>query len=145
MRARLARLGPLWVVVPALMAGVAALAIPGATSTATAEGTVLAVGALALLAGHTWGLIVVVSSHVSLVGRLWPALAQVTPDHEPSTLGTSAIAVVLVTALPTLILAALLLPRVAGHLLADKSPRIRALCVGGGALFLAASLVLPAL
>src|SRR5262245_59911779 len=112
MRARAARLGPLWVVIPALLAAVAALAIPGATNTATAEGTMLAVGALALQAGHTWGLIVVVSSHMSLVGRVWPTLALVTPEHQPGTLGTSAIAVILVTALPTLILAGLLLPRV---------------------------------
>lgn len=138
--------GPLWAVIPAVLASVAALCIPGAATNATAAATVLAVGALALLAGHTWGLIVVVSSHLSLVGRLWPALALHAPGQVPpgGDLGTGAIAVVLVTALPTLALAALLLPRAADIVLADQSPRTRSWCVTGGAVVLAASLVLPA-
>lgn len=144
---RTRRLGPIWAVVPAFAAAIAALAIPGTTNTATAEATMLAVGALALLAGHTWGLIVVVSSHLSLVGRLWPAIALYAPGQVPpgGTLGIGAIAVVLVTALPTIALAALLLPRATQHLLADTTPRTRSLWVAGGMVFLIASLVLPAL
>lgn len=88
--------------VPALIAALAALAIPGVTNAASAEGAVLAVGALALLAGHGWGLIVVVSSHVSLVGQLCPAvvLRGTIPDGGP--FGTTAAVVVLLMAVPTI-------------------------------------------
>jgi hypothetical protein len=147
MRAADRRLGPLWVALPALGGAAAALLVPGASATANAGATMLAVGALALLAGHTWGLLVVVPSHLTLVGRLWPALALSGPGHAAAggDLGTGAIAVVLATALPALILSAVLLPRLVGHLLSDRSPRTRALTVAAAAVLLAASLVLPAL
>src|SRR5688572_15076757 len=119
MHPRERRFGPLWVALPALGGAIAALMVPGASNTATAGATMLAVGALALLAGHTWGLIVVVSSHITLVGRLWPALALVGPGHslEGGMLGAATISVVLVTALPAIGLSAILLPRMVGHLL----------------------------
>jgi hypothetical protein len=135
-----------WAGVPALAGAVAALALPGTTSAASAEAAMLAVGALALLAGHTWGLLVVVSSHVPLVGRLWPALAQVhgSAGHPGDSSSAGAVAVVLVTALPAVILGTLLLPRMVRHVFPDGSPRAHSLCVTGMALLLGASLVLPA-
>lgn len=122
------------------------MAVPGLSSTASAEATMLVVGALALLAGHTWGLVVVVASHVPLVGHTWPSLVAYGPGGTApgGDAGAGAIAVVIVTLLPTLALGALLLPRVVGHLLDGKSPRTKAFCVAGGSLLLAASLVLPA-
>jgi hypothetical protein len=129
--------------VPALVGSIAALALPGTTSAASAEAAMLAVGALALLAGHTWGLLVVVSSHVPLVGRLWPALAHGHADLH-GTGPASALAVVLVTALPALMLAGLLLPHVVETALPQGSPRTRGLVTAGLALALAASLILPA-
>src|SRR4051812_39447629 len=77
---RMRRLGPAWAAVPALLGAIAALALPGTTSPASAEAAMLAVGAIALLAGHTWGLLVALSSHVPLVGRVWPALAHAPTD-----------------------------------------------------------------
>lgn len=136
-----------WVGLPALVGAVAALALPGVTSAVSAEAAMLAVGALALFAGHTWGLIVVVSSHVPLVGRLWPVLADVhgAPNGPwAGSLGPAVVAVVIVTALPTLILAATLLPRMVEQLTPEQSPRARSLLVAATALVLGASLVLPA-
>jgi hypothetical protein len=59
--------------------------------------------------------------------------------------GTGAIAVVLVTALPALALSTAILPRIVGHLLVDRSPRAQSWVVAGAALLLGAALVLPAL
>jgi len=59
--------------------------------------------------------------------------------------GTGAITVVLVTALPALALSAVLLPRLVGHFLVDRSPRMQGFVVAGAAALLAAALVLPAL
>jgi hypothetical protein len=117
---------------------------PSDGSTTGAGATTLAVGALALLAGHTWGLLVMVPAHVVLVGRLWPAIA-IASSGDLSIGETAAIAVVLTTALPTLILGAVALPGIVGHLLPERSPRLRAMVVAGGALALAAALILPAL
>jgi hypothetical protein len=129
----------LWVGLPALTGAVAALALPGTTSAATAEAAMLAVGALALLAGHTWGILVVVTSHVPLVGRVWPALA-----GAPDTASAGAVAIVLVTALPTILLAWQLLPRVIEQVLPGRSARARGLVTAAMAAGLFASLVLPA-
>ena len=132
--------------IPALGGAAAALVVPGASSTANAGATLLAVGALAMLAGHTWGLMVVVPSHLSLVGRLWPAFALGGPADAAAggQLGSGAIVVVLLTALPALTLAAILMPKMVNHLLVGKSPRTQGLVVAGVALLLAAWLVLPA-
>src|SRR5687768_8505984 len=75
------RYGGLWVSLPALAGATAAVMVPGVSSTATAGATLLAVGGLALLAGHTWGLLVVVPSDLVLVGRLWPVLALYGPGQ----------------------------------------------------------------
>jgi hypothetical protein len=145
------RLGPAWAAVPALLGAIAALALPGTTSPATAEAAMLAVGALALLAGHTWGLLVALSSHVPLVGRIWPALTHLHMHASPSsgvggdsTVATGAVAVVLVTAVPVVMLSMLLFPRLVAHIVPGASPRLHAWATAGVAIALGASLVLPA-
>lgn len=136
----------LWaMVVPALIAAGATIAIPGPGSPMAAQATVLAVGALALLAGHTWGLPVMVASHTILAGHLWPMLALGQSMPPGGTYGTAAIAIVLLTALPTLVLTAVLLPSMVRFLLDEPSPRTHAVGTAGAALFLVAALVLPAL
>src|SRR5688572_27989981 len=116
--------GPVWIAMPALGGAAAALLVPGASSTVMAGATLLAVGALAVLAGHTWGLMVVLPAHITLVGRLWPSLALKGPTHtDPVDLGTGAITVVLVTALPALILSAMLLPRMVSNVMVNRSAR----------------------
>jgi hypothetical protein len=143
------RLGPAWAAVPAFLGAIAALALPGTTSPATAEAAMLAVGAIALLAGHTWGLLVALSSHVPLVGRVWPAITHL-HVHAPGGAGsdgavtTGAVAVVLVTAVPVVMLSMFLFPRLVAHLMPGASPRMHAWAQAGVAVALGASLVLPA-
>jgi hypothetical protein len=109
----------------------------------SAEAALLAVGALALLAGHTWGLLVALSSHVPLVGRVWPSLGSLGgADHE---VAAGAVAVVLVTAVPVIVLSSLLFPRLIHHIAPRASERTQGLLTAGLAVTLAASLVLPAL
>jgi hypothetical protein len=136
------RLGPTWVCASALAGAGAALLLPGATGSTSAGAALLAVGALALLAGHAWGLLVSIPAHVTLVGRVWPQLAHA------STMATAreaALAVVLVTALPALALTVVVLPEIARHLVPQDAPRVRRLVVAAAALALAAALVVPAL
>jgi hypothetical protein len=133
--------GPSWVCISALAGAAAALLLPGGSGTTGAGAALLAVGALALLAGHTWGLMVSIPAHITLVGRIWPQLAQVSAA---ATLRQAAVAVVLVTALPALALTAVVLPEMARHLLPERSQRVRGLFVAGSAVALAAALILPA-
>jgi hypothetical protein len=116
--------------------------MPGPAGTTAAAAALLAVGALAVLAGHTWGLLVSVPSHVTLVGRVWPTLGDATTASTPQ---VGATAIVLVTALPAMALIAFVLPQMARHLFPDRAPRTRALIVAASAMMLAAALVVPAI
>ena len=136
------RPGPTWISLPALAGACAALLVPGATTSTAAGAALLAVGAIALLAGHAWGLLVSIPSHVTLVGRVWPSL---TVSTDGSSATAAAVAVVLVTALPALALTAVVLPQIARHVVGDAaSPRVHAAVVAISAVGLAASLIVPA-
>jgi len=133
-----------WSLSVTLLAGAgAALLLPETSGTAAAGAAVLAVGALALLAGHAWGLMVSIPSHLTLVGRLWPHLSLA--HASGGTLRAAATALLIVTAVPTLALAAVTLPQIVRQLLPDATRRVRAAIVGGAALALAAALIVPSL
>jgi hypothetical protein len=129
-----------WLSIPALAGAIAALVLPGATSTAAAGAALLAVGAIALLAGHAWGLSISIPSHLTLAGQVWPNLALDAP-----TFSAAAIGVVLVTAVPALALSGVVLPQLARDVLGERRTRSHALFVGGSGAALVAALVLPAL
>jgi hypothetical protein len=101
---------------------------------------VLVLGALALLAGHTWGLLVVAAADVLLLGHVWPILA----FHGSDPVGQAAAATALVSALPGLALLGVAMPALVDVVLGEPSERARstgvALCSVGAAL----ALVLPA-
>jgi len=133
-----------WSLSVTLLAGAgAAMLLPETSGTAAAGAAVLAVGALALLAGHAWGLMVSIPSHLTLVGRLWPHLSLA--HASGGTLRAAATALLIVTAVPTLALAAVTLPQIVRQLLPDATRRVRAAIVGGAALALAAALIVPSL
>ncbi len=115
--------------------------VPGAGGSSAAVGVLLAVGALALLAGHAWGLLVLMPAHVALAGKLWPQVALAGTSDTPS---VAALAVVLVTMVPTVALSAVAMPGIVATLLPERSPRARSLVVAAGALCLAAALIVPA-
>jgi hypothetical protein len=132
---------PWWVSVSALVGAGAALALPGPTGPATAIASVLVLGALALLAGHTWGLLVVATANVLLVGHVWPVLA----FSGGSAFGTAAAATALLSALPGLTFLGVAMPALVDVVLDSPSERVRsagvAMCHVGAVL----ALVLPAL
>jgi hypothetical protein len=137
------RRGP-WSISLTLLAGAgAAMLLPETSGTAAAGAALLAVGALALLAGHTWGLMVSIPSHLTLVGRLWPHLS-LAQDADGS-VHAAATALILVTAIPALALAAVILPQIAEHLLPRATRRMRSALVAGSTLALAAALIVPSI
>jgi hypothetical protein len=104
--------------------------------------SVLSMGALALLAGHTWGLLVIAAADVLLLGHVWPLLAF---SGDGGTHGQLAAATALVSALPGLALLGVAMPALVDVVLDEPSERVHsagvAMCAVGAAL----ALVLPAL
>ena len=138
------RRGPWAVCVTALAGAGATLLLPAMSGTAAAGAALLVVGALALLAGHAWGLMVSIPAHLTLVGRIWPQLALAGTGSKVDMVHAAASAIVIVTAVPALALAAVVLPQIARHLLPAGTRRTRSLVVAGSAAALAAALILPA-
>lgn len=132
---------PWWVPVSALLGAGAALALPGPTGPATAIAAVLVIGALALLAGHTWGLLVVATANVFLIGHVWPVLV----FSGASTFGHVAAATALVSALPGLTRLGVAMPALVDVVLDRPSERVRAAGVATCHVGAALALVLPAL
>ena len=125
----------------ALLGAGAALALPGPAGPATAIASVLVIGALALLAGHTWGLLVVATANVLLVGHVWPVLA----FSGGSAFGHAAAATALVSALPGLTRLGVAMPALVDVVLDRPSERVRAAGVTTCHVGAALALVLPAL
>jgi hypothetical protein len=136
------RRGPWAICVTAVAGAGATMLLPAMTGTAAAGAALLAVGAIALLAGHAWGLMVSIPAHLTLVGRIWPHLPL--GDAKIDAVHAAATAMVIVTALPALALAAVVLPQIARHLLPRGTARTRSLVVAGAAMALAAAMILPA-
>jgi len=128
--------------VSALIGACAALALPGPTGNAAAIASVLIIGALALLAGHTWGLLVVAAADVLLLGHVWPLIAF---SGAGGAQGALAAATALVSALPGLALLGVALPALVDVVLDEPSERIRSAGVATFAVGAALALVLPAL
>lgn len=116
-----------WVVAGSGFAGsLAAIALPGSANTPEIA-AILALGALALLAGHGWALPVVVTADVILLGKIWPLIV----FEWPPTLGVQLAAyAALLGALPGLFLLHRALPHAVDLIVGSKpSPRLRAAAV----------------
>jgi len=101
---------------------------------------VLAVAAVAVLAGHAWGTLVIAAADVVLLGKLWPLLAFGASD--PTTTRAAAIAVV--TALPGLVLFAAALPHLVDVILGDSRHPLRTAGIFVGSAGAATWLLIPA-
>lgn len=88
-----------WVAVTSLLGSMAAISLPGSTSQIAGIAVILAVAALAMLAGHRWSLIIIVAAQIMILGKVWPIAF-----HAGSTLVAVAAIVATVCALPGLIL-----------------------------------------
>lgn len=132
---------PWWVSVSALLGAGAALALPGPAGPATAIASILVLGALALLAGHNWGLLVVATANVLLLGHIWPILA----FSGGSAFGHAAAATALVSTLPGLTLLGGAMPALVDVVLDRPSERVRSAGVATCHVGAVLALVLPAL
>jgi hypothetical protein len=107
-----------WVGLPALAGAGAAFAVPGSASGLATGASILALAALALLAGHAWALFVMVTSQVTLVGRLGPVVSDPSSDR----IAISVLVVVVLSSVP----AVWLTLRVARRLLAGRRAKLTA-------------------
>jgi len=95
----------------ALLSAASAMVLPGPAGQLTGFSSVLLVGALALLAGHAWGVLVIASAEVLILGKAWPIVSSIITSGEPvSGLGSAAAIVTTLAALPGLVLFAATLP-----------------------------------
>lgn len=124
-----------------LASGLAALAIPGPAGEITGIASVLAVGAIAVLAEHAWGLLLVAIADVLLVGKVWPAIAYATPSRG---LGLAVAVIALVAALPGLYLFVRTLPRTIEMVLGAGQTRLHRASVSAAALSALVWIALPA-
>lgn len=130
----------LLVALSGLASALAAIALPGSAQTAEIA-SILAIGALALLAGHGWGLPVVTVVDVVLLGRLWPLVIY---DWPPGPAVQVAVYTALLGALPGLFLLRRTLPRAVELVLGVRcSPRAHLAGVACGAVLSGLWLILP--
>lgn len=132
-----------WVAVSGLLGALFSLALPASILQSSEIPVVLAVGALALLAGHSWGLLVVALADALLIGGLWPVIAF--PDAHTSgqvVLTTGA----LLATVPGLLQLGRALPRTVELVVGSRaSHRLRSAGVACSAAFIAVWIALPIL
>jgi hypothetical protein len=106
--------------IPALLAAGAALSLPGPTGQVTGIASILAVGAIALLAGHRWGLFIAAAAAVGLLGKVWPIVAA----PGTSAWGLVAAWAAIVTAVPGVVLFFSSLPRIVELAIGRRDGRV---------------------
>ena len=88
-----------WIAVTSLLGALAAISLPSSTTEVAGIAVILAVAALAMLAGHRWSLIVIVAAQIMILGKVWPIAF-----HAASTWVLVAAIVASLCALPGLVL-----------------------------------------
>jgi hypothetical protein len=122
-RARGAERRVAWGVAGAGLAGAcAAMAIPGYHADIAEVSAILAVGALALLAGHRWGLLIVAAADLLLLGYVWPVLAF---GDRPESWARLAAGTAVLGALPGLLVFSRTLPHTLDLLAGRRLERLR--------------------
>jgi hypothetical protein len=128
------------VAISGLASALAAITLPATAQTAEIA-SILAMGALALLAGHDWGLPVVTLAEVVLLGRLCPVIVY---DWPPTPAVQVATYTALLGALPGLVLLRRGLPHAVELLLGPRcAPRARTAGVALGAALSGLGLIAP--
>jgi hypothetical protein len=61
----------------AILCAGSAMALPGPSGDITGFSSVLVVGAIALLAGHAWGILVIAAAELLIVGKAWPIVTDI--------------------------------------------------------------------
>jgi hypothetical protein len=91
-----------------LVAACAAMALPGWQAQVAEISAILAVGSIALLAGHAWGLLIIGAADLMMLAELWPVVAF---DTWTSTSVQVAACTALACAIPGLVLLPTTIPR----------------------------------
>lgn len=130
----------------ALLAACAGFAIPGKTGELSGISTILAVAAIATLAGHGWGILVVAAADVALVAEVWPIVANLgtiagTTNSDWTRLGAG---FALALAAPGLVVFAVTLPRTVAMLVGRRSGRRHTVGLAAAAIATCAYLAVPA-
>ncbi len=95
----------------ALVSAASAMVLPGPAGQLTGFSSILLVGALALLAGHAWGVLVIACAEVMILGKSWPIVSSIITNGDSMTdLGSTAAMVTTFAALPGLVLFTATLP-----------------------------------
>jgi hypothetical protein len=94
----------------ALLSAGAAMAMPGPSADITGFSSVLVVGAISLLAGHAWGILVIGAAEVLVLGKSWPIVNEmITSGTIASHEGLTGL-IAMLSALPGLVLFVVTLP-----------------------------------
>ena len=94
----------------ALVSAASTMVLPGPAGQLTGFSSVLLVGGLALLAGHAWGILIIASAEVLILGKSWPIVSDIITSGTGLELGGMAAILATLTALPGLVLFATTLP-----------------------------------
>lgn len=135
------RIAPGWMAIPALLAAGAALSLPGPTGQEAGIASILAVGAIALLAGHRWGLFIAAVAAVGLLGKVWPIVAA----PGTSAWGLVAAWAAIATAVPGVVLFFAALPRIVELAIGRREGRVHRAGTVAFAVAAAAWLLAPGL
>jgi hypothetical protein len=113
------------------------MAIPGYQADIAEVSAILAIGALALLAGHRWGILIVAAADLLLIGHVWPVAAFA---DRPEPYARIAACTAMLGALPGLLVFSRTLPHTVSLLLGPRLARARgagtALCSAAALIFL---------
>ena len=122
-----------------MIAAIAAMVLPD-TGHSSEIASVIAVGALALLAGHRWGLLIITIAEALLVGEVWPVLFF--PTHQ-SAITVLVATITALSIVPGLVILGKTIPFTVDVLIGANS-RLRSPGVFCCSLLLAVWVVLPA-
>jgi hypothetical protein len=135
-----ARFAPLLLAL-SVPAAIAALALPGHVGETAGMASIMLLGTLAALAGHGWGVAVVLAADAGLVANLWPIVTTSFTTESAQLLA----AVALTAALPGVAALVLALPRLVGSLIGISGIRARRFATAGSGLALAVWMLAPAM
>lgn len=107
----------------AILCAVSAMALPGPAGDITGFSSVLFVGAIALLAGHAWGILVIAAAELLIVGKSWPIVTEVITNGDLTSLAGATSIVTMVAALPGLVLFVFTLPFMVEVIVGEKDSR----------------------
>lgn len=109
----------------ALLSAGSAMALPGPAGDITGFSAVLFVGAIALLAGHAWGILVVAAAEVLILGKAWPIVSDLITSGGLTSHAGAAALVTTLSALPGLALFVVTLPFMMEVIIGEKDSRIQ--------------------